>query len=193
MFRKRDPQGLLFESSNLLPDDKAKRLQKSWAEAFRNRALPLIDEDPFAPMFCDDNGRPNRPVETMIGVLILKEMFNLTDEEALEDLEFNLLWHHALRLPMEEAHLCQKTLHNFRARLTKHDGGRLAFEKITDEIIKALGVRVTRQRLDSTHIVSNFAVLTRLGLFCETIRVFLVELKKERPRLFTHSPMFPPG
>jgi len=188
MFRKRDPQGLLFESSGLLPDDKAKRLQMSWAEAFRNKALPLIEEDPFAPMFCDDNGRPNRPVETMIGVLILKEMYNLTDEEALENLEYSLLWHHALRLPLEEAHLCQKTLHNFRVRLIEHDGGRLAFEKITDEIIKALGVRITRQRLDSTHILSNFAVLTRLGLFCETIRVFLTELRKERPRLFSRVP-----
>lgn len=29
---------------------------------------------------------------------MLKDMFNLTDEEALENLEFNLLWHHALRL-----------------------------------------------------------------------------------------------
>jgi len=188
MFRKRDPNGLLFETSNLIPDDKAKRLRNSWAEAFRNKALPLIDEDPFAPMFCDDNGRPNRPAETVIGVLILKEMFNLTDEEALEHLEYNLLWHHALRLPMEEAHLCQKTLHNFRVRLIEHDGGRLAFESVTDAIIKALGVRVTRQRLDSTHILSNFAVLTRLGLFCETIRVFLSELKKERPRLFGRVP-----
>ena len=33
--------------------------------------------------------------------LYLKEMFNLTDQEALEQLEFNLLWHHALGLDME--------------------------------------------------------------------------------------------
>ena len=51
--------------------------------------------------------------------------------EALEELEFNLLWHHALRLEMEEAHLAQKTLHNFRVRLMEHDGGRLAFCETT--------------------------------------------------------------
>ena len=64
-----------------------------------------------------DMGRPNRAVQTVLGVLVLKEMFDLTDMEALEELEFNLLWHHALRLEMEEAHLAQKTLHNFRVRL----------------------------------------------------------------------------
>ncbi len=184
MFRKRSPQGSLFETSNLIPPAKAKRMKGSWAEQFRTRALRLIDEDLFAPMYSDVTGRPNRWVETVFGVHILKEMFDLTDDEALEQLEYNLLWHHALRLTPEDAHLCQKTLHNFRARLMKHDLGRVAFAETTDRIIEALGLKVNRQRLDSTHIVSNIAMLTRLGLFCETIRVFLAKLKEEHGRLF---------
>ena len=64
----------------------------------------------------------------------------------------------------EEAHLAQP-LHNFRVRLMEHDGGRLAFCETTDRMIEALGLR-TGQRLDSTHVMSNIAVLTRLGLFC---------------------------
>ena len=183
MFRKRNPQGSLFETSNLIPPSKAKRLKGSWAEIFRTCALPLINEDIFAPMYSDVTGRPNRWVETVFGVHILKEMFDLTDDEALEQLEFNLLWHHALRLTPEDAHLCQKTLHNFRSRLMEYDLGRLAFEETTDRIIEALGLKVSRQRLDSTHIVSNIAILTRLGLFCETIRVFLSKLKEEHERL----------
>ena len=103
--------------------------------------------------------------------------------EALEELEFNLLWHHALGLEMEEAHLAQKTLHNFRVRLMEHDGGRLAFCETTDRMIEALGLRTGKQRVDSTHIMSNIAVLTRLGLFCETIRVFLLAVSREHPGL----------
>jgi hypothetical protein len=155
----------------------------AWAEVFRDRALPLIDEERFAAMYCEDNGRPNRAVQTVLGVLVLKDMFNLTDEEALENLEFNLLWHHALRLTLEEAHLPQKTLHNFRRRLMEHDGGRVAFCETTDRIIQALGIRTGRQRLDSSHIMSNIAVLTRLGLFCETIRLFLGAMRREHPEL----------
>ena len=176
MFRKRAAQGNLFETSNLIPLDKGKRLKASWAEHFQRRALPLIDEDLFASMYCEDNGRPNRPVQTLLGVHILKEMFDLTDEEALEQLEFNLLWQHALALTPEEAHLCQKTLHNFRAGLMAHDLARVAFAETTDRILEALGSKVSRQRLDSTHVISNIARLTRLGLFCETIRVFLSRL-----------------
>src|SRR3989304_530741 len=183
MFRPRVPQGSLLESEFLVPPAKAKRLQKTWAEEFRSQALPLIDEKPFAHMYCEDNGRPNRAVQTLLGVLILKEFGDLTDGEALEQLEFNLLWHYALQLTADESHLPQKTVHNFRARLIEHDGGRVAFCETTDRIIAALGIRTGRQRLDSTHIMSNMAILTRLGLFCETIRLFLRSLRQAHPGL----------
>ena len=65
----------------------------------------------------------------------------------------------------------------------QHDGGRLAFQETTDRIIQALGIRTGKQRLDSTHIMSNIATLTRLGLFCETMRLFLRALRWEHPEL----------
>ena len=179
MFQAREPQESLWQSEFLITPRKAKLMRRSWAEVFRNEALPLIEEERFAPMYSPDTGRPNRAVQTVLGVLVLKEMFDLTDMEALEELEFNLLWHHALRLEMEEAHLAQKTLHNFRVRLMEHDGGRLAFCETTARIIEAMGLRTGKQRLDSTHVMSNIAVLTRLGLFCETIRVFLLAVSRE--------------
>ena len=40
-----------------------------------------------------------------------------------------------------------------------------------------------RRWLDSTHVMSNIAVLTRLGLFCETVRVFLLAVSREHPGL----------
>ena len=84
MFRARDPEESLWQSQFLVTPKKAKRLEGSWAEVFRNEALPLIDEELFAPMYCADNGRPNRAVQTVLGVHLLKEMFNFTDGEALE-------------------------------------------------------------------------------------------------------------
>ena len=174
--------------ATLVPPAKAKRLQASWAEAFRRSALPLIDEEVFAPLYCAGHGRPNRPVQTVLGVLLLKEMHGLTDAETLEQLEYNLQWHHALELTPEEAHLPQKTLHNFRVRLLAHDGGRPGFAVITDGIRQALGTKVYRQRLDSTHVMSNMAVLTRLGVFCETIRHLLKSLASKHPRLSKRVP-----
>ena len=55
----------------------------------------------------------------------------------------------------------------------------------TDRIIQLRWAYCTgKQRLDSTHIMSNIATLTRLGLFCETMRsLFLRALRWEHPEL----------
>ena len=90
MFRTRDPQESLWQSEFLITPRKARLMRRSWAQVFRQEALPLIDEERFAEMYSADMGRPNRAVQTVLGVLVLKEMFDLTDIEALEELEFNL-------------------------------------------------------------------------------------------------------
>ena len=99
-------------------------------------------------MHSSDMGKPNRAVQTVLGVLVLIDDVRPDGRgDVSEEPEFNRLWHHALRLEMEEAHLAQKTLHNFRARLMEHDGGRLAYCETTDRIIEAMGVRTGKQRL----------------------------------------------
>jgi len=184
MFRRSDPQGSLFQTSELLPDDKRKRLEGTWAWQFQREALPLIDEAQFRELYCADNGRPNKPVRTIVGVLVLKEMFDLTDEQALGEVDYDARWQVALGLTPEDAHCCQKTLHNFRSKLLGNDTAKQLFAQMTDRMVQRLGLSTERQRLDSTHIVSNIARLTRLGLFCETLRLFLKELQKSAPKKF---------
>ena len=103
MFRPTSPQLGLFSVGNLLDETKRARLQKTWAHQFRNAALRLIDEERFAKFFHADNGRPNKSVRLVVGVLVLKDIFDLTDEQALEQLEWNTAWHHALDVLPEEA------------------------------------------------------------------------------------------
>ena len=188
VFRRSDSQGSLFQISNLLPDEKRQRLEREWPGQFRDHALPLIDEGRFRDLYCADNGRPNKPVRTVVGVLVLKEMFDLTDEETLGSVDYDLRWQVALNLTPEDAHCCQKTLHNFRAKLLGNDKARQLFAGMTDKMLQGLGLSAARQRLDSTHILSNIARLSRLGLFCETIRLFLRELQKSAPRKFQKVP-----
>ena len=163
--------------------EKRARLERTWAHAFRSNALALIDENRFAKYFVRDNGRPNKSVRLVVSVLVLKEVFDLTDRDALEQLEWNSAWHYALDITPEDAHTCQKTLHNFRALLVGDDQGAGLFESTTARLIDAAKLRTQRQRLDSTHIVSNIKLLTRLGLFVQTITRFLESLRKDHPRL----------
>lgn len=57
MFRSRDGQSSLFRRSNLMPAAKQQRVAKTWAAPFRERALPLTDEEVFARLMADDLGR----------------------------------------------------------------------------------------------------------------------------------------
>lgn len=184
MFRKTDPQRSLLECEFLVPPEKAERLRRSWAEPFRQRILPLIDEEVFRDAFSETTGRPNKSIRLMVCLHILKEWNDLTDEQVLEQLEFNLLWQYALGITTEEAHTCQKSLHNFRVLLMECHRAREEFERVTRAMAEADGLSLGRQRLDSTHVMSNIAVLTRLGLFVETVTHFLKELRQEAPEAF---------
>ena len=188
MFQPTSPQRPLFGVEHRMDPDKRARLEKTWAHQYRSHALTLIDEERFAKYFDAGNGRPNKSVRLVVSVLLLKEMKNLTDNEALEQLEWNSAWHYALDITPEEAHACQKTLHNFRKLLLDDDEGAGLFENTTARLIEAAGLSTARQRLDSTHIVSNIKILTRLGLFVETLTLFLEALRKEHPRLCAEFP-----
>ncbi len=59
--------------------------------------------------------------------------------------------------------------------------GERLFRDITAGLVKKTRLSVALQRLDSTHIISNIAVLTRLGLLVETVLVFLRALRREHP------------
>ena len=184
MFKPTDKQGKLFDAYGLMTQKKRSACEKSWPGAFNERALPILlkAEPEFAELYDERMGRPNVPVSLIIGTLLLKEMFNLTDMEALDCLKFDTRWWYSFGFEPDEADMCQKTLHNFRTGLMKHNKGELMFRTVSDNLISALGVKTTRQRLDSTHILSNFAVLNRLGLFCEAMRMFLHVLKKLNKR-----------
>lgn len=181
MFRPTVPQLSLMESKFLVGAKKRERLERSWAEVFRTKILPLIDEEAFRSCFHEDNGRPNKSIRLLVGLHILKEADDLTDEQILDALEFNIQWQHALGVEPSTAHVCEKTLHNFRHRLMESERGRGVLEQVTEAMMKMDGLSAARQRLDSTHVISNIAVLTRLGVFTETVTNFLRDLRKEAP------------
>ena len=188
MFRKTSLQTTMFESQFLMSPEKAARLAKSWAEPFRLRVLPLIDEEAFRGAFHDDNGRPNTSIRLLVGLHLLRDWHDLTDTEVVEQLEYNLQWQYALGVEPRSAHVSEKTLWTFRKRLKENDRAEGMFESITRGLAEGDGVSLGRQRLDSTHVVPNIAILTRLGLFVETVAAFLTALRGALPTAFATVP-----
>ena len=96
----------------------------------------------------------------------------LRRHQLLGFLEWDIRWQYALDINMDEADVSQKTLHNFRTLAAEK-----VFSDITGKIIREASISTASQRLDSTHITSNMANLSRFGLFVRTIEKFLVQLK----------------
>ncbi len=184
MFVPKSRQKTIFDLEFDLPEKMLKRIKQTWAEVFLRIIMPILmkAEEGFADLYCRNNGAPNIPVALLLGVLILKDIFDLTDEETLEHLEYNILWQYALDTRFEQAHICRKTLHNFRIKLLQSGRHRKLFNRLTKKIIELFGLNVGRQRLDSTHVVGNMKIVGRLGLFVQTIEQFLFKLKRMAAR-----------
>jgi len=181
MFRKKDPQLSLFEAYYYLPEAKKRRLESSWPHVFRTEIMPMIPEEEFKHLYCENNGRPNEPVSILIALSVIKEMDDLTDEQLLDSYYFDTRYQYALSVTPDEAYLAPRTLYYFRERVVGDKAVQKVFDATTDKIIEILSLRLGKQRLDSTHIRSNMANLSRLHLFVRTIETFLKRLKATYP------------
>ena len=80
-----------------MSDRELKILRGSWAEDFANCIFPNINEEPFSVLFSGrSDSKPNAPINVILGLLILKEQFGLTDEECMHQLIFNKQFQYAL-------------------------------------------------------------------------------------------------
>ncbi|MBK8989649.1 MAG: transposase [Chloroflexi bacterium] len=153
------------------------RLLTSWADTFRQEVFGRIPETLFAPLFSDIESRPNAPINVIIGGEILKAGFGWTDEELVDHLGFDLLTRHALGLDEVRAEAPTiRTFYNLRRRVREYaqeNGQNLyseVFAHITDEQISKFAVKTNWQRMDSTQLLSNIALMNRLELVIATLQ-----------------------
>ncbi|MBN1930081.1 MAG: hypothetical protein JW786_00545, partial [Desulfobacterales bacterium] len=64
------------------------------------------------------------------------------------------------------------------------DTCRQLFNDVVDAFIKACGVSLKKQRTDSFFVHGWLQILSRYGLFKQTIRKFLQSLRKQKPGLY---------
>jgi len=117
MFKPKDTQTTIFQTHLYLPDKLNKKLKESWAEIFRKDIMPIIPEEEFSELYSENMGRPCVPVALLIGLSILKEMFDCSDEKLIEELYFNIMVQYALQVDPFEAEISIRTLYNFRERI----------------------------------------------------------------------------
>ena len=117
-FISNESQQLSFHDSlKVLTAREEKFLSRSWASWFAEHVFPEIDEQIFAPLYSRHGSRPNTPVNVLVGALVLKNLFHLTDEGVMESLLFDLRFQYALHTTsFEEQPLSDRSFGRFRER-----------------------------------------------------------------------------
>src|SRR4030066_432272 len=190
-YSKNRKTGQLFDQWHYLGPKRRKLMDESWAGLFREKILPELPVERMIPFFSPDMGRPTKELYAVLGAILFQQIFDLTDEETVSQMAFNLQWHYALDNPEESdsvKYLSLKTLWSLRHTLTDNDLDTVLFEKITDSLAKVFQVDTSKQRLDSVHIKSNMRRLGQIGILVRCLHKFLVNLKRQDKELFEALP-----
>ena len=95
-FKENSSQQMTLADNFLnLTERERKALENSWARIFADDIFPYIDEKRFSVLY-SDNGSPNTPVNVIVGALIIKELFDYSDDEMVENLMLDLHLQYAL-------------------------------------------------------------------------------------------------
>lgn len=195
-FRSNSSQQIsLTDSFMNLTARERKALENSWAKVFADEIFPAIDEERFSVLY-DSNkaSRPNTPVNVIIGALIIKELFDYSDDELVENLMLDLHLQYALHTTSyEEQPLSDKTLSRFRKRcyeyesLYNQDLYHDCVKDLSEKIKKLMGINGRIRRMDSMMIESNIRKLSRVELIYTCVSRLATVIYKEDKTILPQS------
>jgi len=81
----------------------------------------LFEDEDFAEMYCDDNGRRSLPPSLIVRLLLLQEYENVLDRKAAEYVKYNIAWKYALKVPLDYEGFAHSSICKFRARPMVHE------------------------------------------------------------------------
>lgn len=184
----------LTDITNNLTTREKKALESSWAKIFAEEIFPSIDEERFRVLYSDRTQcRANTPVNISVGALIIKELFQISDDEVVENLMLDPRYQYALHsTSYEEQPLSDKSLSRFRKRCYDYEaayGIDLLHDCVTDlssKIAKMMNISPRIKRMDSLMIEANIKNLSRAELLYTCVAKLVMYVhKKHRDDLLT--------
>lgn len=154
------------------------RLQQGWQGIFRRSLLAVMPVEELGESFSSDTGRWTKELYSMAGLLVIAEMRNWASTEAAEAYMFDLSVQYALNVGHQAVELSSRTVERDQRLFREKELAQDVFERVTQALIEEFEIEVDKQRLDSTHLFSNMANLTRTQLMRVCVRRFLIQLKR---------------
>jgi hypothetical protein len=177
----------MFDPFPFLGPKRKQRIEESWARIFREHILTTLPVEKVFSKYDPVMGAPTKELYAMLGLMIIQQMQDLTDEEAVDQFAYNLQWQYALNITSTadaDAYVSPKTLWTMRDTLTEKGLYTALFDEVATKLSEVFSVDISKQRFDSVHVFSNMRHLGRIGLFVKTIRKFLVNLKRQQKELY---------
>src|SRR6266699_3903452 len=120
----------------------------------------LFDDGFIADLFRSKTGRPSLPADLVGSVLVLKELYDLSDAQTAEALKFDIRWKVACGRSLTQMSFDPSTLVYWRKRIAASDRPDRVFDKVAEVIAETGILRGRRKRcVDST--VFDDAVATQ--------------------------------
>jgi hypothetical protein len=167
------------------------RIKGSEEASFYEQVFRNVDENIFSVLYCQDNGRPNAPVNTIFSALVLKSRKGWSYSELIKQLRFNLAARYAVGIfDFREIPFNEATIFNFLNRVkaynehSKTDLFSKIFDSVTQKQVKKLRINTDTLRTDSLMLKSNIRKYGRVQLLLEIILRLYKTFSKEDQQLF---------
>lgn len=190
-FKLNEYQQLNFEDTFLTLSDRTKKfVADSWAKGFSDIVFPSINEERFAVLYSDNPAsRPNSPVNAVVGSMILKEMFDLTDDELLASILCDVRFQYALHTTsFKEQPFSDRTFSRFRERLYQYrleTGVDLIHEEMevmAKAFARYLNINPSLKRMDSLMVSSSCKKMSRLEVLYTCVANMVKAIYKTEKR-----------
>lgn len=185
-----DPRQIsLFDPfDGIIPPLGRKRIDSGWQTILRHCLLELMPVREIGEHFHPTFGRPTKELYSMAGLMLLQELNNWTNPEAVEAYLFRTDVQFALNLEPGSDEMCDRTWERYRALFIDDELAHAVMDAVTRTLVDKLELLVAAQRLDSTHVFSNMARFGRTRLLAITNKRFLVQVSRHCPHDFAALP-----
>jgi len=168
----------------LVSDD---RYEMSIWNNFRTEILEQVNENAFSPLYSDNMGRPNTPVNIIVTLLVIKETFDWSFRELKDMISFHSGVLYACGCGAGDIPVTIRTMTNFiqKLRIYKEETGidlfNEEFNRLVNGQIRRLGLRTKIARTDSTYFNTNVSSYNRLQFLIEIVkRVYRILEEKDK-------------
>lgn len=78
----------MFDPFPFLGPKRKQRIEESWAKVFREHILPTLPVEKVFSKYDPVMGAPTKELYSMLGLMVIQQMHDLTDEEAVDQFAY---------------------------------------------------------------------------------------------------------